>query len=187
MASKTLLVQLTAHFTASSSPILWIHRSGSPELKQIFCLNLYYTKLQPIPASCTLECVRDEAWFRVWSTFCTFSSEAKSAWDMTNNGTEWHDSRCAFQVSMRSPATGKHVPENSKLPNPCICKELQERRLARTHSLPLKSSIEEKRNGNWFRGMTWTAEMGRKLCQVWTWPPCETPTAPSVLALRPCI
>jgi hypothetical protein len=72
---------------------------------------------------------------------------------MANDGTEWHDPRCALQLSMRSPATGKHVLENSKLPTTCICKELPERRLARNNSLPLKSSIErQKRNGQLVSG-----------------------------------
>jgi hypothetical protein len=148
--------------------------------QRVFCLNLYCTKLRPIPASCTVECVRDETWFRVWSISCTFSSAAKGAWEMTNNGTEWHDPRCALQVSMGSPATGKHVPENSKLPTPCTRKELQGRRLARTQSPPFKSSIGRKlkKMGNLFRGMTWTTEMERKLCQVWTWPPLSDGKGP---------
>lgn len=107
--------------------------------------------------------------------------EAKDARDMTNDGTEWRDPRCALQLSMRSPATGKHVPENSKLPTPCICKELQERRLARAHSLPLKSSIEKKRNGQLVSGGDLGDRDGARCRRFF---PSETATAHPVLASR---
>jgi hypothetical protein len=63
------------------------------------------------------------------------------AQNMAEQKTEWHDPRCA--LSLRSPATGKYVPEHAKPQQECICKDLQESRLASTPSPSLKSSLKQ--------------------------------------------
>ena len=183
LASKPVLVQLTAHFTASSSPGLWIHRSGSPEFKEIFAWIFTAPNCGQFQLLAPWSVFTTKLGFAFSRHFVHFRSRPRvpGIWQMMEQSGMIHDVLSSSRWDR--PQLGNMCRKTQNFHPPAFARSCKKDALRGVIPCRWKALLK-KRNVQLVSGGDLGDRDGARCRRFF---PSETATAHPVLALRPCI